>query len=425
MPADLASVYVCYWSLRDPLCQSQSLPYLRQLAERGHRTALVTFEQRQYRLPRDERRAMRARLAGEGILWRPLKYHKRVPLVATAWDVLVGTAAATALALRHHAPIVHSRASVPGAIGLVASGLARRRFLYDADSKLSLEYADNRHWKRSSLAFRLMARIEAACRRRADAIVVLSHRLREEFVGEGVRAPIAVVPCCVDVDRFRFDSVARETRRRELGLGSETLFVYVGKSGPRYLVEEMLDFVGVAAERSGGARLLVITHESPENFLALAARRSVPSDLVLVRRAEPGEVPSWLSAGDAGLAFIRPTESERGSSPIKVAEYLAAGLPVVITPAIGDYSEAVEREEVGVLVSACTPDAYQRALGRLVSLVGDVATLRTRCRHYAESRLDARSVGGVRYGEVYRRLLASSPHAAGTAKGREVDGVVR
>ena len=38
------------------------------------------------------------------------------------------------------------------------------------------------------------------------------------------------------------------------------------------------------------------------------------------------------------------------ASPIKVAEYLACGLPVIMTQGIGDYSEDLAREPVGLLL---------------------------------------------------------------------------
>src|SRR5207244_2138241 len=126
---------------------------------------------------------------------------------------------------------------IPAAMALALQSLCRLKFLYDADSRLSLEYADNGHWSRDGLAFRITAQVEAWARRRADAVVVLAERLRDDFIQQfGVRAPMDVIPCCVDTACFRFDADARVSRRRELGLADQKLLIYVGKVGPRYLV---------------------------------------------------------------------------------------------------------------------------------------------------------------------------------------------
>ena len=71
----------------------------------------------------------------------------------------------------------------------------------------------------------------------------------------------------------------------------------------------------------------------------MARRRIVESEMkkyqidpkdYAVRKVAPADVSSYLSAADAGIAFYRPGISRLGTSPVKVSEYLACGLPVVI-----------------------------------------------------------------------------------------------
>jgi glycosyltransferase involved in cell wall biosynthesis len=402
----MSGLYICYWSLRDPLCQSQSLAYLRGLTARGHRFALMTFEQPPYALDKAARSEMRRALQKEGIEWYPLKYHKRHPLLATAFDCAQGAALGLWIALRHRPRVVHSRASIPAAIALAVARVGGRRFLYDADSRLSEEYADNGHWSRASRAFRATAAVEATARNNADSIVVLSSKLRDDFVGEfGVLTPIEVIPCCVDVDRFRFDRAAREARRRELDIGDERLFVYVGKSGPRYLPEELFALYRAARERFAGARLLVLSGDDPKSFHAVADRVGVSRDVYTVRRAPREEVVEWLSAADAGLALIRTAGCERGGSPIKIGEYLAVGIPVLITPGIGDYSDLIAQEGIGVVLEDLSDSGYANALEALSELWDEGDALAARCRAVAERDLSLDDVGVDRYAGVYSRLL--------------------
>src|SRR5262249_20247374 len=153
----------------------------------------------------------------------------------------------------------------------------------------------------------------------------------------------------VDSDRFRFDPASREQRRRELGLRDEKLFVYVGKVGPRYLVSELFGLFRTAREVLPGARLLILSGDDPARFEVLAEANGIDPQCYTVRQANHADVPNWLSAADAGFAMIRPANCERGSSPIKIAEYLATGVPVIVTEGIGDFSELVEDRSVGVV----------------------------------------------------------------------------
>src|SRR5262249_29228852 len=143
-------------------------------------------------------------------------------------------------------------------------------FLYDADSELSEEYADGGYVRRGGIRHRLMAAIEAMSRRRADAIVVLTERLRADYVDRGARAPVTVIPCCVDAGRFRFDPASRAARRRELNAGADRVLVYVGKTGPRYLVDDTMLFAKAMAREVGAVRLLVLSNDGPDGFDAMA-----------------------------------------------------------------------------------------------------------------------------------------------------------
>ena len=61
------------------------------------------------------------------------------------------------------------------------------------------------------------------------------------------------------------------------------------------------------------------------------------------------EVPKALAACDLALALREPKFSTQGVLPIKLGEYLLAGLPILGTPHVGNASEL---EETGVFHSA-------------------------------------------------------------------------
>jgi len=407
-----ASLYITNWSLAEPLCRSQSVAYLEALSAAGYPSCLITFERAPYRLSAPETAAATSRLASKGICWHPLTYHARTSLPGAALDIARGLVTAIGAIVRHQPRIVHSRSSVPAAFGLVAAGVLGRRFLYDADAELAEEYVQCGHWTRGGLRYRVLSAMERVCRRRADAIVVLTQRLRAEFTAQGVHAPVTVIPCCVDVARFRFEEGARRARRRELAVADdEKLLVYAGKIGVRYMVDESLAFLAAVRRRSSSARLLVLTHDDPARFRGLATDHGL-EDAVIVRRAAPEEVPGWLSAADAGLSLVLPTVSARGTSPIKTSEYLAAGLPVVTTPAIGDISAAIERGSLGVVVADQTPSGMAAAAERLDRLWSDASAVRARCAAWARTELDVDTVATERYVRVYEALLSTGPASA-------------
>jgi glycosyltransferase involved in cell wall biosynthesis len=124
----------------------------------------------------------------------------------------------------------------------------------------------------------------------------------------------------------------------------------------------------------------------------------------LVRRVPPEEVPRYHKAADVAVSFIKPCYSKLASSPTKLAEYLASGLPVICNAGIGDVDTIVETDRVGVLLREFHADAYADALAAVERLRRELG-LSDRCRASARERFDLETVGGERYRRLYRRIL--------------------
>src|SRR5204862_6640131 len=155
----------------------------------------------------------------------------------------------------------------------------------------------------------------------------------------------------------------------------------------------------------------------PHAFRQLACDHGI-GDIVTVISATPWEVPAWLWVADAGLALIRTAPSERGSSPIKISEYLAAGLPVVTMPSIGDISAIVESERLGVVIRSTTAADYDEAAEALHDLWDRQPETRRRCTAFAEANLSLEQVAVPRYSQLYQTMLSGVRpllHASGAA----------
>jgi len=391
--------------LNDPLCQSQSLAYIRELIAGGHSFALITFENSRFLMSDEKVEETRRLLAGENIFWHPVywKSGKSVfgKLSSVYWVFHTGFKAY----FKHKPKLIHSRSSLPVFLALTLHKIGWSKFLYDADSSLSEEYADVGHLRRESLAFRLLAWSEASARRSADRIIVLTETVKNDFIEKhGVKKDIEVIPCCVDTDKFKFSEKYRELRRGELNLTDELLFIYVGKQGTWYLVDEMIDFFKTALSKNNSAKLLIVTQESPETFEKLLDKKNIGRESYFIKHVDYSEVTEWLSAADVGLAFIKPLPSKRATSPVKTAEYLANGLPIVGGAGIGDLDAIIEENKVGVVLPQFTAECYAEAVEKINLLLKD-GNLRASCSETAFKEFDLYKVGGVKYRRLYEKLL--------------------
>jgi len=401
------ALYICYFGLREPLVQTQVLPYLRELAKGCFGMSLLTFEpELKTRWSEQAIAEWRDRLRADGIEWHLMPYHKRPSLPATLYDIVAGAWRAAAIARREKITLFHGRSTVGTAIGALAKWKVGGRLIFDIRGFLAEEYVDAGRWRAGGLLFRLTKAAEEALYRASDGFVVLTERARETLFPDGTGGrPLEVIPCCVDDERFAAaEAIDRTAIRTELGLDDRLVFIYVGALGGYYLVPEMAEFLAAARAQNPRVYALVVTQSSPVALIAELNRLGFTTDDYRVLKVPPEEVPKYLRASDVALSLIRPSFARRSMSPTKFAEYLAAGLPVIASAGIGDLDAHIEEARVGVLVQRFNRDAYTAAFQAIEELRRD-PELAARCRAEARARYDLHTVGGERYRRLYDSVL--------------------
>jgi glycosyltransferase involved in cell wall biosynthesis len=114
----------------------------------------------------------------------------------------------------------------------------------------------------------------------------------------------------------------------------------------------------------GGARLLVVGDGPGRAALErdLASCRAL-EEVHITGAVAPDEVPRWLASMDAAVAPY-PAFSGFYFSPLKVFEYMAAGLPIIASR-VGQLAELLEDGSDALLCTPGDPAAIARALDRL------------------------------------------------------------
>ena len=400
----LRSLYVCYLSLDDPLVESQVVAYLEGLAGEGHTIHLLTFETRP--LTRARRVETRRRLRARGLQWHGLRYHKRPSLPATTFDTVRGALACAWLVRRHKLGAVHARNHVPAAMAMLAAPFAPHRMIFDIRGLMAEEYVDLGRWRSGRLAFRITKRTERAAIRRAAGVVVLTNRVRRLLFGGHTRDNVVVIPCCADVERLWRQRASRDAVRRTLGVDARPVLAYVGKLGGWYMDAEMADFFAVARAAIPGLHFLIITQADRGAIEHRLADRGIdPSDYT-VTAIEHRRLGELLGAADAAIALIRPVPSKIATSPTKIGECLAMGLPTVATD-VGDVKPMLEDSRTGIVLNDFSSGAYRAGARQLASMLADPATT-SRCVATARAHLSLREIGIPRYDALYRAVAGGA-----------------
>ncbi|WP_369069175.1 glycosyltransferase family 4 protein [Kineococcus terrestris] len=167
--------------------------------------------------------------------------------------------------------------------------------------------------------------------------------------------PVDAVPNGVDVDRFH----PADPRRADDG---ELVVAFAGAFRPWHGVGLLVEAAARLRGLPGRDVRLLLVGDGPTRAadLAEAARRGVAVDAP--GALAPADVPAALRGADVAVAPYPPGRAY--FSPLKVAEYLACGLPTVAA-AVGDLAERYRDGEELLLVPPGDADALTAALQRL------------------------------------------------------------
>ena len=397
----LGILYISYDGMLEPLGQSQVLGYLKRLAA-GRRIHLISFEKSEDWADGIARQRIAQDIADAGIVWHPLRYHKRPSALATAWDIACGTAVGIWLVVRHRLRIVHARSYVPSVMALTIKRLTGVKYLFDMRGFWADERVDGNLWPRTGRMYRVSKWFERRFLLAADHVVSLTHAAVTEMQRfpylQGRMPPVTIISTCADLARFKPLPVTLKPVGFVLG--------YVGSAGTWYLFDEAVACFGELLRLRPEALFLIVNRGEHAFIRERLVTAGVPAKSVELTSAVHDEVPCQMARMDAGIFFIKPLFSKQASAPTKLAEFLGCGIPCLGNTGVGDMAEVLEGERVGVALKSFDVASLNKGLQQLLLLAQDPAT-RARCVASAERHFSL-DVGVQRYADIYRKLSSEN-----------------
>jgi len=207
--------------------------------------------------------------------------------------------------------------------------------------------------------------VERRVAREADVVVCASEHEKRALV-DIYGAPedrIAVVPCGVDLGRFR--PLDKETARRSLGLNGERMILFVGRMEPLKGLDILL---GAAAhlDDEPAFRVLVVGGDGNGSD-ELSHLRHLSADLGIADRVDfmgpvgHDKLPLYYNAADV---CVVPSYYE--SFCLVALEAMACGTPVVASR-VGGLSVTVRDGETGYLIPRPCPQPFAERVAMLLA----------------------------------------------------------
>ena len=426
-------LYLTYDGLSDPLGQSQILPYLHGLADKGHDITVISFEKAEIRKrkseirnQKEERRNLKSEMQiakSHKLKAIQLQYHKSPPVLSTLYDLYLLKKEVKKMLKTQQVDIIHCRSYVTSLVGLWAKRKYGVKFIFDMRGFWADERVEGGLWNLSNPVFRLIygyfKKKEKEFLLEADAVISLTQNAKTEIEQKIIPGPqitkssnqsinISVIPTCVDPEHFHPGKITSESTaelRTELGiLPADFVLLYLGSLGTWYLLEEMLDFFEKLKLEIGNqkkCKFLFLTKDQEVLKVSMKKRR-IQSEEIIITSCERQKVPEYIALSDASIFFIIPTYSKKASAATKMGEVMALGKPVITNAGWGDVDTIIPETGIGILVNPLSPEGYVEAIKKFDKMQFDPKAIR---KHAI--RLFSLTNGIDQIDEMYSKVMGS------------------
>jgi glycosyltransferase involved in cell wall biosynthesis len=349
-------LFISYWSIKEGLTKSTVIPNVKILSgfKEISKIILVTIERDS--LPKQS-------FIHPKIIHYPIQSRSfQIPLMDKLIDFYSIPRILTHLIHRHEIQKIIARGSPAGALAYLTWKKNMIPFYVESFEPHATYMLETGVWHKWDLRYLLQIRWEKKQLKHASGLMPVSENYEKELKSKGYPTEkIVTAPCAVDLISFLFNKGDRDKIRQELNIGNQITGIYVGKFGGLYMGQEVINILEAAISYFKKFYLIILT---PTAIPQIEKRlSSLTSDQFgySIHHVNHEEVAPYLSAADFGLALYKFFKSSQNLSPIKIGEYWANGLPVLLTSGVGDENHFIEREEGGTLFDISNPfPAFQK-----------------------------------------------------------------
>lgn len=308
------------------------LPIFKGLAEHGHSMHVLQFSWS------DADSVMRTKMTCEaaGIPYRSAPVWRKPRGAGPLVSAIAGRSHIQRAVHNWNIDTLMPRSLMP-ALAVQAMGSRRGlKLVFDADGFALDERVDFGGLSPQSVTYRILKAVEARTARIADRVLVRTPRAIDILVDRSKtdRAKFHVVGNGRDPIPFLGGWPQRSDREFRL--------CYAGSLGAQYRPGQMIEVAQRLRAEIPNLVFRVFTGDKTNLEIALDKSGVNDRNWIDVSRLPPEDIPAALIQCDLALALRQPAFSTQGVAPIKLGEYMLAGLPVIGTESVGPVEELID-----------------------------------------------------------------------------------
>ena len=330
-------LYLSIDGLLDPLGQSQIFPYLNKLSETDLSFFVCTIENKKNK---NKLKTFKKKIKNNSSFnWNYFFFLKKKGKFNRLKEILLLYFLAIKIIFSNKIDILHSRSYLPMFFCILIKVFSKKKVIFDTRGSWFDERIDGGMLKKKGidlLLFKFLKKIEFIFFYFSNHIVFLTDNGLQSVDNSYIVAKkYSVIPCAADYNFFQIiKNKERDQFRKQLKFKEKYLVTYSGSIGSWYNFNQILDFFSKFNNINPNSRLVILT-QSEINFNNLNLPLHLIGNITFMSSIR-SEIPKIIGISDITLCFINKSFSKKFSSPTKVAESLACGVPVIYNEGIGD-----------------------------------------------------------------------------------------
>ncbi|MDB4835081.1 glycosyltransferase [Cyclobacteriaceae bacterium] len=351
------TLFINYWGVEEGLTQSTSFPSLRLLQEDSRVESVVFCS-----IERKGKPSLKSDLGSKITFFSLISKDKRCNILNKFDDYLSFPSQLKQLVDEHNLNFIIARGASAGNLAYLLYKKTKLPFVVESFEPHAEYMLESGTWSKRSLKYQIQRFFEKKQIDLCKGLITVSDSYKKRLISEGVDS------CRIEVARCPVGESFFEENKKNGGTG--VVGVYVGKFGDIYYKEEVLSLFDKAYQYFEGFQLKIATPQN-DSFIQVLRNRYPDAFIDFV----PFEnIPGFLSSADFAFATVREAPVRLFCSPIKVGEYWAQGLPVMLTKGVGDDAGIIEHTGLGALFSINEEDTIDIAFEKIGELIKDTSS---------------------------------------------------
>jgi len=379
-------------NLDNPILHKQGLPLLVHLSSIGYKVFFVFFIRKNETISALSKHTISNYSNSINIIGIKLNTIKFFP----SWTpfFILGFISVRKIIKDNQIKILHARSLFPALLSCLLKifNFKKIKVIYDNRGVYIDEMIEVDRWRKDGLKEKLLRQVENHLERYCDRIVVVSNHFKTHLLSKhknNISSKISVIS-----NRTLVDMNINLTQKHS----NKIILVYSGSYAAWQNSSELKKLFIQALNIFDDVIFKIISYEQ-EKFQSLFSVESELLPRINILSVEPEEVNEELSKCNCGILLRENNLINNVSSPLKFAEYLAAGLPVLLSEGVGDTESIIKKYNVGVIIKN---NNYITALKEMRELLNDKDVYH-RCLRIADKEFNI-NISFKQYQEIYDKL---------------------